>query len=307
MATFGQTALQNGIHAAIVSAARQNDVHIEINEFASTQELNGFQKFIFEHYEFTPPELPFEVKSIIIAAAPHPSYGEAVFAYSGSEYRLYCVAGSEDTTTHDYVTETITSTGFNIKPTGFWFPFKRFAVQSGLCVYGRNNVTYLPGFGSYMALSAYYTDMPADEDTWRSVVTAPQCENCGICEKLCPTGAIKSGEFVIDSTLCLAGMNEGPEEFPPFVPKTAHHTLFDCMRCQYSCPMNGPFKANTYPTVFFDETETERLLSGAPYDDLEGELAEKYKQLCMQYTGNLPRNLRVCFDLIDSGEELSLC
>jgi epoxyqueuosine reductase len=37
---------------------------------------------------------------------------------------------------------------------------KRLAVRSGLARYGRNNVTYVEGMGSFLELSASLTDMP---------------------------------------------------------------------------------------------------------------------------------------------------
>ena len=307
MATFRETALQNGYRAVIVPISRQDDIRVEIESFAATQELNGYQQFIVGQYEFAPPELPFEAKSIIMTAAPHPVCSEVVFALGGKIYKLYTANTPTDNATGDYVTKTVSEAEYTIEPTGFWFPFKRFAVQSGLCEYGRNNIAYAPGLGSYVAISAYYTDMPSDEDTWRGVVTSAQCEGCTVCESFCPTGAIIKDRFLIDNTLCLCGLNEGPgEEFPPFVPKNAHHAVVGCMRCQYSCPMNAPFKANIVPPVYFSEAETTRLLKGAPYDDLEGELEQNFKSLELYFAGDLPRNLRACFDLIDSGGACSL-
>ena len=307
MATFCETALQNGYRAVIVPFSQLADLRTEIENFAATTELNDFTKFIFGQYEFAPPELPFEAKSIIMTATPHPCCSEVIFALGGKSYKVYTANTPANSATLDYVTKAVSDAGFSITPTSFWFPFKRFAVQSGLCEYGRNNIAYAPGLGSYVSIDAYYTDMPSDEDMWREAVTASACEGCTICESVCPTEAIITDKFLIDNTKCLCGLNEGPgDEFPPFVPKDAHHAVVGCMRCQFNCPMNAPFNANICPPVYFTEAETARLLQGAPYDDLEGDLLEKFKALELYFAGNLPRNLCVCFDLIDAGGECSL-
>jgi len=36
-------------------------------------------------------------------------------------------------------------------------PIDRLAVRGGLATYGRNNVTYVPGMGSFHRLSAFYS------------------------------------------------------------------------------------------------------------------------------------------------------
>jgi len=322
MPTFRQTALQSGIHLSIVPAARLADFRAEIEHFAETQELNGFQKFIVGEYEFAPKEPTFEMRSVIVTATPHGSVGDAIFALGGKSYKMYYNNGIGSTATRDCVSAAVADAGYSLEHTGFWFPYKRFAVQAGLCEYGRNNITYLNNVilgsaedgelgkaeihGSYVAIDAYYSDMPADEDTWRGVVTASACEGCSVCESVCPTGAIREGVFLLDNVRCICAANEAPEPFPNFIPADAHHSIVGCMKCQYNCPLNATANARTYPTLSFTEAETERLLRGAPYDDLEPSLAERFNAAEMQFAGDLPRNLRVCFDIIDAGGTVSL-
>ena len=306
MANFRETALQNGIHATIVPFSRLTDLRTDIDNFAATQELNGFQKFIVEHYEYAPQEPKFEPQAVIVTATPHPSFGDAVFELGGKNYTVYYTAGAGGNKPVDYATKVVTDAGYSLERTGFWFANKRFAVQAGLCEYGRDNIAYLPGYGSYIALDAFYTDMPADEDSWRSVVTSDACTDCHICEAVCPTSAIVHGRFLIDCTRCICNLNESPEPFPDFMPKDAHHAIVGCLRCQYVCPMNEQANANTYPTVHFTEAETARLMQGAPYEDLEASLSERYMFAEMNFAGDLPRNLQACFDIIDGGGTLAL-
>ena len=306
MSSFRETALQNGIHVAITPFSRLTDLRAEIENFAATQELNGFTRFIVENYEYAPKEPSFEVKSVIVIATPHPSFGDAVFEMCGKSRTVYYTAGAGGKEPQDYVTKVVTDAGFKLEHTGFWFPNKRFAVQAGLCEYGRDNIVYLPDFGSYVAIDAFYTDMPTDTDLWRGVVTAAACEGCHACEAVCPTGAIRPDRFLIDNALCLCGMNEGQEPFPETLPKDAHHAIVGCLRCQYSCPMNAESNKNPFPTFHFTEAETARLMQDAPYEDLETSLAERFWALEMNFAGDLPRNLQACFDIIDSGGVLSL-
>lgn len=46
-------------------------------------------------------------------------------------------------------------------------PLKLLAARSGLGSYGKNNICYVPGMGSYHRLMAFYSDDPASEDSWQ--------------------------------------------------------------------------------------------------------------------------------------------
>ena len=47
---------------------------------------------------------------------------------------------------------------------GNQLPEKLLAVRSGLARYGRNNISYVKGLGSFAFLSSYYSDMPCAEE-----------------------------------------------------------------------------------------------------------------------------------------------
>ncbi len=70
-------------------------------------------------------------------------------------------------------------------------PLKPLAARLGLVRYGRTNVTYAPGMGSYIQLLAYLTDAPlAPPAGWRphEPTLLPECEGCQVCRAACPTG-----------------------------------------------------------------------------------------------------------------------
>ncbi len=150
------------------------------------------------------------------------------------------------------------------------------AVRSGLGAYGRNNICYVDGMGSFLSLATFLTDRELPEDHWRPLAMLPACRDCSICYGICPTGAISRDHFVIDVGKCITLYNEVPGGFPNFILPSMHNALMGCMRCQDKCPVNAPFAA---PTRLEDvsEEETEKCLKGTPDDALIQSLSRKLK------------------------------
>lgn len=120
-------------------------------------------------------------------------------------------------------------------------PEKPLAVQSGLAAYGRNNITYINGWGSFFRLTAYYSDMPCNTDHWDDYVLLDQCANCNACIKKCPTNAISNAKIRVLAERCLTFINEGMNDFPDWVDPGWHQCLIGCMVCQDVCPVNKKF------------------------------------------------------------------
>ncbi|MFW5685834.1 MAG: 4Fe-4S double cluster binding domain-containing protein [Spirochaetota bacterium] len=117
-------------------------------------------------------------------------------------------------------------------------PLKRLAVSCGLAVYGRNNITYVAGMGSFLTLAAHYSNLEPEDLDWSEPVTAKACARCEACVAACPTGAIRADRFLIDNERCLSYFNESPGTFPPWLSANVHHCVYDCLICQSACPMN---------------------------------------------------------------------
>ena len=114
-----------------------------------------------------------------------------------------------------HIREIVKNAGFSIADRQN-LPLKRLAVQSGLAKYGRNNIAYVSGMGSYLKLAAFVVDIPCETFTWiDSPVMAPMCENCDLCIINCPNGNISKERFIID-----------------------HSKSKSCSTCQDCCPMN---------------------------------------------------------------------
>lgn len=143
-------------------------------------------------------------------------------------------------------------------------PLKAVAARLGLVRYGRNNVTYAPGMGSYLQLCGFLTDAPFPRGD-RNGVQQPQplaeCEGCDACARACPTGAVGAGRFLLHGERCLTFANEISGDWPEWVPARAHHCLLGCLACQRACPAN-PKLPVVSSGVCFSAAETRVLLDG---------------------------------------------
>ena len=181
-------------------------------------------------------------------------------------------------------------------------PLKSLAARLGLVRYGRTNVTYAPGFGSYLQLFGYLTDaaLPLPED-WqpREPELLPECEGCSVCLAACPTGAIGEDRVLLRGERCLVAVNERVGEWPAWIPPSAHNCIIGCLLCQRPCPANPELPVERTGVVFTAE-ETEALLGdggareGPAWDGVNGKL----ERLGLPYEEQrvLGRNLRALLE-----------
>ncbi len=221
------------------------------------------------------------LKSIIITAAPQRQQ-ETVFWFQGKEHHYpipptYSI--QTDKIVEKIIVNTINPYGFNIFPA--FIPLKIAAVRTGLAKYGRNNITYCNGMGSYFRIKAFLSDLPVDEDHWHEFELMPQCENCDACFQSCPTGAIRTERILLQSDRCLTFLNERPGEFPIWVEKSWHNSLIGCMRCQTVCPMNKKINIHPDKAVEFIEEETRAFLNVVNERELSGSVIDKLEELSL--------------------------
>jgi len=175
-------------------------------------------------------------------------------------------------------------------------PQKLLAVRSGLARYGRNNITYISGFGSFYRLAALCTDLPCDGGEWLAPSMMPRCEGCTRCVSACPTGAISEDRFLLRGELCITYWNEKPGEvpFPGWLAGDWHDCLVGCLHCQLACPENEAVLDYREPGPSFTEDETAAMLRASRPDDLPHGLKEKLENWdLLVWLGVLPRNLAV--------------
>lgn len=171
-------------------------------------------------------------------------------------------------------------------------PTKLLAVHCGLARYGKNNIAYIDGWGSFFRLRAYFSDIPCTADNWQDVQMMKLCEKCVACVKNCPTGAISDSRFLICGEKCITYFNEGTDGFPEWIDPSWHNCLIGCMICQDVCPANKEHTGWIVPGGEFSEEETQLIMKGVPKDKLPLGTAEKLKKLCMwDWYNLLQRNL----------------
>lgn len=171
-------------------------------------------------------------------------------------------------------------------------PAKTLAVIAGLAQYGRNNICYVEGMGSFVSLLPYCTDIPFDADTINEQPVMPACQTCRACLHACPTGSIMEERFLINADRCLTALNENPGLFPEWVDPAWHNAIIGCVHCQLACPANKDVAGWALEHVEFSPEETEAILDGTPWESLPGSLREKLEDLGLAvYDGVLKRNL----------------
>jgi epoxyqueuosine reductase len=298
--SLAQWAARHGNKLQLIPISRLQDIKAELEVFRKTEELNGFQKWIISDlYKFDLPPADFTIRSILIIAIPHPFYATVEFIKQGKKYNFLSLVMSDFEQTEKDLQDFLATQNYHILPAPN-IPLKRMAVKSGLAVYGRNNITYVEGLGSLYSFASYFSDAPCDDPTWVELRMAERCTHCWACFNNCPTGAIRKDRFIIDNERCLSNLNESPGEFPAWLPKSVHHCLYDCLKCQIICPMDKAYLSNTIGPIQFSEDETERLISGGPLDAFSPELKQKSKLLGLEpWLDNIPRNLKVLFELSD--------
>ncbi len=296
-----QEALNHGDRLAILSVNRLKEIKKYIDEFRNGEELNSFQNWIVDNiYNFQIPECGFEINSIIVVAIPHPAYAIVEFIRDGKKYNFKNLYMSDFGKSEKYLKDFILKNSYHIQP-ATKLPLKRLAVHSGLAVYGRNNICYVDEMGSFISFAAFYSDIPCYTDDWTEMKKADICSDCRICFNNCPTAAIKENRFLINNERCLSFINEGGGDFPEWLSASVHHCVYDCLKCQVSCPMNREYINNIDNSIKFDEEETEMLLKGIPFEELPPELKRKSMILGFnQWPDAIPRNLKMLFDLSDA-------
>ena len=299
----------HGDQGVLIPLSRLKELQANLVQLKAENELNHFQNFVVDElYSFDLPETDFQIQSILLVATPSPAVVELEFSMDGRRLSTVLPASYIDKFAsprriEKYLAPWLAEHGYHILHAPR-LPHKLLAVRSGLARYGRNNITYVEGMGSFINLNPFFTDMPNNSDAWGAIQSLPECVTCRRCCHVCPTQAILPERFLIDNERCLTYFNEADSQwhFPDWMDASIHHTLYGCLRCQTVCPVNQPYCHKKGISVSFDEEETRILLQGAHYEQLSEPLRTKVDALEMHdYLAALPRNLLALFEKVNIG------
>ena len=209
-----------------------------------------------------PQDFP-RAKSIIIVAVPQPQL-KVKFSWKGESHSFiipptYLRAPNKEI--EEFLIDFLKPQGFKVAPS--LLPLKLLAARCGLGSYGKNNILYVSGMGSFVRLMAFYSDFPCEKDNWQNPEMMKNCQNCLACFKACPTGAITSKDFLLRAERCLVYHNDREEDFPKWIDPSWHHCLVGCMFCQKACPENKKLLDWFEEKGEFFSEETELFLNRA--------------------------------------------
>ncbi len=288
---------QAGLRVGVIAASHLQELQSELDTLRQDGFLGtGVQRSI-DRFKLNEALVRTE-QTVLILATPA-AIGQAVFHLNGTRLTTlipptYIEMGSVPAMMEKRMNQILQKYNYHAKHERC-LPAKMLAAYGGLAEYGRNNVCYVEGLGSFALLTTYLTDMPCTQDDWQKPRRMDSCISCTACTGNCPTGAIQKGRSVIDGERCLTMHNEAPSSvpFPSWISPSAHHCLVGCMRCQTACPINRDALSFLAPPVAFDERETALLINGEAADTLPASTRNKMAQINMDlYYDALARNLQ---------------
>jgi epoxyqueuosine reductase len=232
-------------------------------------------------FSFEPPESLPDAKSIIVVAVPVPQV-RIGFHWHGRRFAVvvpptYSAYSATTAQVQSVIASWLGPAGYKTaKPA---LPLKTLAAWSHLAEYGRNNICYVAGMGSFLQLAGVFADLLCTTDPWGEPRMLRRCDSCVACQRCCPSGAISLDRFLLHAENCLTYHNEAADDFPSWIHPSWHHCLIGCMRCQSVCPENKAV-AGCYDDRFeLSEHETARLVERTPFEELPHETAAKLRSL----------------------------
>jgi len=135
---------------------------------------------------------------------------------------------------------------------------KSLAVRAGLGTFGKNGLFYSRQkiAGSFVVIGGFFSTADLPVKNYPIQKNFPQCGDCQICQKKCPTKAIIS-PGILDPRKCLSFWNiefRG-EKIPKNIASKMGKKIFGCDDCQICCPRNRDCK-------FVKNFLTEKIIAG---------------------------------------------
>lgn len=282
-----------GFKGRAVSIDRRHELEKEIAGLRDRHTVDEtFYRERLTGFRFSADETLPNARSIIIIAAPQP-VSQLTFSWNNRQYNAIVpptYSYETDRQAHELLEKIVEPRGFRVVKARL--PEKMLATRSGLARYGKNNITYVEGMGSFHRPVVFITDAPLPEEYWGEPRVLDRCEKCSACAKKCPTNAIAPDRFLLHAEKCLTFFNESERPFPGWLDVSVFHCLIGCMICQEVCPVNKSFLKEVFFAAAFSEEETAILLENRQKSQLPPALLAKLGPtgLLEEYTV-LSRNL----------------
>lgn len=291
--TLCEELAHSGYRCKIISSTHIDDLQAEIeNQHRHGRFDEEFYREELTGFDFKIAASLAGAASLIIVAAPQPPV-RVTFNRQGESLRAIIPPTYSYQTDRDIqalLERRLEPAGIQVKKAKL--PWKLLAVRSGLAQYGKNNITYVDGWGSYHRLVAFISDLPASEDHWQEPKVLERCDNCKACMKACPTGAIAADCFLLHGERCLTFHNERRGAFPQWIKPSWHNCLVGCLYCQKACPVNKDMPNTIVEGPTFSASETDAILQGTSNIEVPRRVVQKLKKLdLIEYLPVLGRNL----------------
>jgi epoxyqueuosine reductase len=246
---------------------------------------------------FKPPTELKDAISLIIVTSPQPQF-RVVFTWKGEKRPAllpptYVRYKAVKTRAKEQFERILSPAGYHVAAA--FLPEKLLVARSGLGAYGKNNISYVPGMGSFHEPAAFYSDLPCPDDDWQEKPMLKRCQKCSACVRQCPSGAITSERFLLRVERCITFRNEkaGTIPFPEWLDPSWHNSLVGCMICQQVCPENKKFLKWIEAGPEFSEEETGLIAQGIHFEKLPADTKDKWKWLGLSEDFEVfPRNLK---------------
>ncbi len=177
-------------------------------------------------------------------------------------------------------------------------PLKSLAAMAGLIRYGRNNIGYVPGLGSYVQLFGIVTSFDLEPESGPCPVerqSLDRCRACRLCARACTAGAIDPDRFLLHAERCYVLFSESHDPLPETLSPPSTDCLIGCLKCQQVCPENKGLLRKEHTGIVLDREETEVFLSGGEQgpDSAWADIETRFLQLrTTEGLKTLSRNLR---------------
>lgn len=258
-----------GYRAAVGSVSLLEEVRSALQRRREAGEIEaGFYREnldIFTYLDGVPLENP---QSIILVAVPAPAH---ILSFVVGDKRIetilpptYVRYRKTFAEVRDDLAEALSGSGFRVELLNA--PLKALGNRLGLLSYGRNNVGYIEGLGSYFQLVGLVSDMPYDDSMppRPAETLLPRCRECRICAAACPTGAIDRERILLHAERCYTLFSESPPPIPESLKPPSPRCIIGCLRCQELCPENKGLLRHENAAVSFDAEETKAFLGMTP-------------------------------------------